>query len=125
MLPKATLLGDQGDTYLFRHGTAAYSFRGGVPEDVPVGVAMLLRKKKNVSGAPQFKVEGLPSVVEREQKADVDIPIVRGEVRKIEPPIKEEEQSSGMVTTVEPVVPAVFEQDVYDEEMPRQLRLVS
>lgn len=62
-MPEATLLGDEGTTYLYRFGNRAYEFRGNVACPVPPAVALDLKKRKDKNGESLFKIEGLPRII--------------------------------------------------------------
>lgn len=106
-MPRATLLGDQWTTYLFRFGAKAYEFKGGIAESVPPAVALQLQKVKDREGEPLFKIEDLPRVV---------IPFhSEGHTVKAAPVVEKQE----VVKAVKPVRPSVTERVA-----PTQLRFM-
>jgi hypothetical protein len=62
-MPKVTLLGRADRTYLYVLGTMHYSFKAGVPVEVPVKVALDLSKKMD-GRRPRFNVEELPTIIQ-------------------------------------------------------------
>jgi hypothetical protein len=68
-MPKVTLLGNPGKTYIYYQGKGEFSFSSGVPADVPVAVALELQKLKGKKGHPLFLVEEMPSIVSPAEKA--------------------------------------------------------
>jgi len=62
MLPKVTLRRKPWEDYSFSFGKSMFVFRGGVAQQVPVAVALELKKRKNESGEPLFDVSGMPVV---------------------------------------------------------------
>ncbi len=63
MGPKATLIGDPWITRTMVFGKRRLIFKGGEPREVPVSVAMVLKKRLGESGKPIFKIEDLPVIV--------------------------------------------------------------
>lgn len=62
-LPKVTLLGAQGNTYVIVYGAKMFPFEAGKGVRVPVPIALLAGKKRNKKGEPLFSVSGLPEIV--------------------------------------------------------------
>lgn len=56
-MPKVTLLGPPGKDYRYHAVEREYRFVSGVTHDVPVTVALELKKKLTRKGKPLFKVE--------------------------------------------------------------------
>jgi hypothetical protein len=72
-MPKVTLLADEWKNYLLAFGKGIFEFKGGVPLDVPVAVALEATKRMS-NGKPMFSVDELPEIVEGpEQDADADV----------------------------------------------------
>lgn len=74
-MPKVTLLGPPGKDYRIFFGKKELRFSSGVPNEVPVNVALELKRKVNRKGKPRFKVE--------ESDTPVAIPIVLPENHQI------------------------------------------
>jgi hypothetical protein len=62
-MPKVTLLGNPGKTYTYYFGKKEFVFLSGVPQEVPVAVALSLQGKTNRKGKPIFKVVDLPEII--------------------------------------------------------------
>jgi hypothetical protein len=65
-MPKVTLLGSPGRTYIFFYGGRKISFAAGKEAIVPLAIAEQLRHKKTGAGKPVFLVEKLPAYAEPE-----------------------------------------------------------
>lgn len=64
-MPKVTLLGKPTRTLNLFFGKKEFKFSSGVPQDVPVAVALALGRRIGRKGKPLFKVEELPSIVSK------------------------------------------------------------
>jgi len=62
-MPQVTLLGNEGNTYTLFQGVKEYFFEAGVPQDVPVSVALEAQKKRKAKDEPMFEVSDLPNIV--------------------------------------------------------------
>lgn len=98
-MPKAILLGDREDTYLYRYGVKAFEFSGGVPMDVPVAVALALQRKVGRKGDPLFQIENVPEVVEVRSP---DVPVVPVTVVERRP--RPRQQPASQVVKEEPKI---------------------
>lgn len=63
MLPKVSLLRPSWATYSFAFGKSFFNFRGGKEKNVPVVVALELKKKLGSDRKPLFQVMDLPTIV--------------------------------------------------------------
>ncbi len=66
MLPKVTLLKEAWSNYSFAFGRHILVFEGGLPTQVPVAVALELKKKMKVDGSPLFEIVDLPKIIQAE-----------------------------------------------------------
>lgn len=68
-MPKATLLKKSWEDYRVLFGKSAFDFYGGETKEVPVAVALELRKKVDREGHLMFKIEDLPTIIRSDQKS--------------------------------------------------------
>lgn len=62
-MPQVTLLGAEGTTYTLFSGLVEYFFENGVPQKVPVSVALEAQKKTKGNNKKVFTILGLPNIV--------------------------------------------------------------
>jgi hypothetical protein len=62
-LPKVTLLGSPGNTFVLVYGAKMFEFEAGKSRRVPVPIALLARKKQDRKGNPLFKIADMPEIV--------------------------------------------------------------
>lgn len=74
-LPKVTLLGHTGNTFVIGHGTKTFEFHAGKALRVPVPIALLAAKKKDRRGLPLFSIADMPEIVRPKAQSDVEAPV--------------------------------------------------
>jgi hypothetical protein len=78
-LPKVTLLGAPGNTYIITYGAKMFEFHSGKGVRVPVSVALLAQKKKDRKGNPLFSIAGMPEIVRTHEVKEVPKKVRRGQ----------------------------------------------
>lgn len=62
-MPKVTLNAHPANNYTLLFGRVKYFFRGGVPHEVPVAVALHCQKMADRKGDPMFTITDLDTVI--------------------------------------------------------------